>query len=64
MELTGTEKILYEYARKFGELPPLPYGRDYDDEEILEAIDKAMKTGEKITLDPYPDDLQERVITS
>jgi len=64
MELTGTEKILYEYALKFGELPPLPYGRDYDDEEILEAIDKAMKTGEKITLDTYPDDLQERVITS
>lgn len=64
MELTGTEKILYEYALKFGEIPPLPYGRDYDDEEILEAIDKAMKTGEKITLDTYPDDLQERVITS
>jgi hypothetical protein len=64
MELTGTEKILYEYALKFGEIPPLPYGRDYDDEEILEAIDKAMKTGEKITLDTYSDDLQERVITS
>lgn len=64
MELTGTEKILYEYALKFGEIPPLPYGRDYDDEEILEAIDKAMKTGEKITLDTFPDDLQERVITS
>lgn len=64
MKLTGTEKILYEYALKFGETPPLPYGRDYDDEEILEAIDKAMKTGEKITLDTYPDDLQERVITS
>ena len=64
MELTGTEKILYEYALKFGEIPPLPYGRDYDDEEILKAIDKAMKTGEKITLDTYPDDLQERVITS
>lgn len=64
MKLAGTEKILYEYALKFGEIPPLPYGRDYDDEEILEAIDKAMKTGEKITLDTYPDDLQERVITS
>lgn len=58
------DEILMAYATKFGEIPPLPYGCDYDDEVILEAIAKAMKTGEKITLDTYPDDLQERVITN
>lgn len=64
MEMSGTDKILFDYAMKFGDIPPLPWGRNYDDEEILEAIAKAMKTGEKITLDTYPDDLQERVITN
>ena len=64
MEMSGIDKILFDYAMKFGDIPPLPYGRDYDDEEILKAIENAMKTGEKITLDTYPDDINEGVITS
>lgn len=64
MEMSGIYKILFDYAMKFGDIPPLPYGCNYDDEEILKAIENAMKTGEKITLDTYPEDIQEKVITN
>ena len=58
------EKLLMEYAMKFGELPPLPYSYDYDDEPIVKAIKHAIATGNKLTLNDYPDDINEGVITN
>ena len=59
-----TDKLLMDYVMKFGELPPLPYSYDYDDEPIVKAIKNAIATGNKLIMDDYPEDINEGVITS
>lgn len=54
-------KIIEEYISKFMEAPPLPYGSEYDDEDYLEIVKKAIERGEALTLDDF-DSIQERVI--
>ena len=49
------DDLLMEYALKFEDTPPLPYSMNYDDEPIVAAIKKALKTGEKLTLESYGD---------
>ena len=57
-------ELLIKYVEKFNEMPPLPYGQEYDDEIVLDLVDKAIKRGEKLTLDDFPEDSFERVFTS
>lgn len=53
--------IIDQYIYKFMEAPPLPYGSEYDDEDYLEIVKKAIERGEALTLDDF-DSIQERVI--
>lgn len=55
--------VLMEYAIKFGNFPPLLYGLDLDDDVVIKVAEKALKRGKPATLDDYPDDVGERVVT-
>ena len=55
--------VLMEYAIRYGEFPPLPYGLDLDDDVVSEVAKKALERGTPATLDDYPDDVGERVVT-
>ena len=63
MDRKRVDDVLYEYIVKFEDTPPLLYGCDYHDEAVLAIIENAIKTGKKLTLNDYPDDMGERVIT-
>ena len=57
------DAILKEYFMKFNECPPLLYSLDYDDEIVIEMMKKALKKGKPFTINDYPEEVGERVIT-
>lgn len=60
VEQIVAEELLKQYYLKFNAFPPLPFSYNYDDEPMLILMERALKTGKRITLIGSREDVTER----